>query len=287
MLTKEQIGLDRITPSMINTYDDCPLLFYYQYWLGLQLPQDKRHLQFGTAFHEALGEIYRQYDTNFGGGWEFANVDIAKIIFLKNWKLSHISDEEFARVLKLKSNSFATKEELYESMKQDGLDMIDNYWNHKELLLVTHGIDVVHTEIAYKLPLVNPANTEEKLPIPLSLRIDGITRNGDVIEFKTSASEYDPIETRNSAQALAYPYARWRETGKIPKVIYVVNIKGRKSQTAPQVIELTFNESDMQAFYHRVEAVLQRIANREFDRGKASGFTKYELEKYEKALSII
>src|SRR3954462_4727102 len=87
-LTPAMIGMDRISPTQLQTYEECPLNFYYQCWLGLRLEDDRMHMEFGNAVQRAIEMIYALYDDNFGGAWEAEEKDgFAKVekVFKDNW----------------------------------------------------------------------------------------------------------------------------------------------------------------------------------------------------------
>ena len=272
-LTKEQIGLDKITPSGISLYESCPKAFFYSNWLGLQLPQAMRHLNFGKAIHAAIDNIYNQYTAD--GGWSLAELSLAKKNFLQEWQPSSISEEDFKTV--------AERLECYEAMKIDGLDLVEAYWDTKELLLAD-GIDVTQVEIPIRIPLKHPT-TDEVLPVIISGRLDGLTDSGRIVEFKTSSAKYDEMETRNKPQGLSYSYLYYMTRHKLPAGLdYIVLLKGRKKQRI-QHIKIQHDESDIIAFFERVRVVLQKIANREFDRPKIGHARYCDCEKFEAALS--
>jgi hypothetical protein len=285
-LTKEMIGMEKISPSALMCYLDSPRLFYYKYWLQLKLPdQDKRHLEFGNAFHSAIGNVYNQYDDNFKAGWKYSEVSIAIDTFDEKFKIGMITDEEFERVKKMKSNTHSTKQELYDFMRAQGVKLIRSFWEIKDSLFLDHEIDIVDSEVPSKFIMVNPDDPEDQLPIPLSLRIDFRTRGKKkIVELKSSSSKYDEKETREKIQGRSYAFAQFAEDGTIPGVDYVVGVK---STGEIQHIPLVYDKADMSKFYHEIESILQKIANREFDRGKPFSFTKMELEHYEKALGLI
>lgn len=284
-LTKEMIGMEKISPSALMTYLECPRLFYYRYWLGLKIPDtDKRHLAFGTAFHSALENIYNQYDDNFKSGWEYAEVGVAIDTFEEHFKINMITDEEWERVRKQKTNKHQSKQELFNYMLKNGKDMIRHYWKEKEYLLTEYGIDVIESEIPMNIKMCNPSNPEEYLPIPLSLRIDALTRKKKkIVEFKTSAGLYNEKETREKIQGRAYVFAMLMTEKEIKPVDYIVCLKDKREN---QVIHLNYDMADMQKFYHEIESILQKIANREFGYGKVAGFNRRDVEAYDRALGL-
>ncbi|HEY5236666.1 MAG TPA: PD-(D/E)XK nuclease family protein [Rhabdochlamydiaceae bacterium] len=284
-LTAAQIGLERISPSQLDCYEQCPRLFYYRDWLKLTLDQDKIHLDYGTAIHAALEFVYTEYDNNFGGGWQAGNFDKVVDAFLMYWKQHHVSEASYEKVARTKFGQemgFKNKEALYEYMKEDGIKMLKSYWDNKELLLTKHGIDLVEFEIPMRVPMINPSKPDERLPIPLSLRIDAETRNKlKGVDFKTSKSKYDPVETRKKIQGQCYCFAKgYREFD------YIVLRKDLKSDDRIEVVSLVYDEADMQAFYHRVEAILANISQRNFDKPMRGHANYCDCIKYEELLSV-
>jgi CRISPR/Cas system-associated exonuclease Cas4 (RecB family) len=271
---KREIGINRISPSMLVEYENCPLLFYYRSWLGIRLPQGMRHLKFGTAVHEAIGNIYDQCDKKTH--WEFAELKLVKKTFLENWTESCVDAEDESDPVRRK--------QMYEDMKDDGLNIIKSYWNQKESLLAEYGILPDRLEIPMKIPIFHPAS-KEAAEIPMSGRIDGMQQN-TIIEFKTSKARYNEFETRNSPQALSYNLLWYCKTGKIPdRTIYVVMLKNRKKEDRIQVLEYTYDLTDVENFFNKVEATLEKIRNREFDKPKIGHPRFCDCHRYEKLLS--
>jgi hypothetical protein len=241
--------------------------------LGLKLPQPQRHLNFGTAIHAAIENIYEQLDEK--DGWSLAEFAVVKKVFLNYWKLDCISDDDFP--------TEAERLKCYEEMKADGLNMLEDYWNNKELLLNESDIDIVKSEVVVKTELVNPL-TKEILQVPLSCRIDALTRNGKIVEFKTSSSKYDETETALKPQGLAYSFAYLMMNQKLPVGLdYIILLKGR-AKNRVQHIKLNHNHSDMLAFFERVKSILQRISNKEFDRPMINHPYFCDCDKFELAL---
>mgnify|MGYP001563047728 CR=1 FL=1 len=280
-MTKEQIGLDRITPSMLSEYEICPKLFFYRSWLGLKLPEPQRHLNFGTAIHKAIGNIYEQYDSKTR--WKYAEFGVVRKTFLDNWTLNCISDIDF--------KDKELKKQCYEDMLFDGLKMLKEYWDNKEVYESIDDINITAMEIPIKVEMINP-ETKQTLPIPLSCRLDALTKSGKIVEFKTSSSLYDENETRSKPQGLAYSFAYLMKNGKLPQGLdYLVMLKGRKKDnvakaTRIQHIRLKHDESDMLAFFSRVKVILQKIINREFNRPLVSHANYCDCRKFEDTLKI-
>jgi hypothetical protein len=292
LLTPERIGLDRFSPSSLQAYEDCPRLFYYQNWLGLKLEEDKLHMDFGNAIHGALESVYLEYDDNFGGGWQAGSFDNVADRFKQEWKKSMVPQASFDKWKSTREGKdnplINTPEKLWQMFFDDGMVMLKSYWEEKESLLVNCGLDLVDFERYMKQILFNPLNPEEKLPIPASYRIDAQTRKHDkIVDFKTSKSKYDEKETRKKIQGQLYLLGNWCETGEFVREFdYVVLRKGLKSDDRVQIVHLTYDEADMAALFYRIQAILMRIANREFDRPTMGHPQFCQCFKYEEALAI-
>lgn len=290
-LTAEQIGLEKISPSQLGTYEECPLLFYYQVYLKIEMPESKLHMDFGTAIHEAIHEIYLEYDDNFGGAWEYSSFEPVEKRFLKNWKPSMITESmlnEYSFTKAGRENGFATTKQLYEYFKKDGLTMLKSYWKEKEMLLTEYGHDLKHFEIPNKTFLKNPFDPSEQLPIPLSYRLDAATRNWDkIVDFKTSGSKYNEIETHKKIQGRLYLLAHLSETGNfISDFDYTVLRKQLVKDDRIEVVRLKYTMNDMMETYLRVQVILQKIANKEFTAPTRGHPSWCRCRNYQEALKV-
>ncbi len=302
-MNKETLGFERISPSQLMDYDACPRSYYYKTWLGLKLPeQETRHFMFGTAIHDSIDLIYVMYDRNFGGAWMGASFERVEKHFGHKWTPSMVTEADWEIMKKRaekKGEKVKSRKEIYEEMKEDGINMLRSYWDKKEFLLTEHGIDIDECEISRKIPMVHP-ETKKELPVLLSLRIDAktILKDGKrhIAEFKTSSGKYDEVDTRNKIQGQCYAFCEFSETGKVPNVHYIVLLKneyvrtrGKNKGLEPeriQHIKLEFNESDMVAFWHRVESILLKINNREFGRATSGHMPYCDCIKYEALLQV-
>lgn len=248
----KDLGITRISPSMLMEYESCPKLFYYRSWLGLQLPQPQRHLKFGSAIHLAIDNIYEQFDEK--DKWKLADKTIPKKIFKKNWTVSCIGDDEF--------KTLQERTDCFDEMLEDGLEIIDQFWDRKEEIYST-GFEPVKFEIPIKRVLKN-LKTGKLFEIPHSMRLDSEAKRDRIGEFKTSAKEYDPTETKNSLQSLSYAYEKFDRTNTIPWVDYIVMVKKRKKNKI-QHFTIVYTESDLLSYCERVDTILDRIRNREFE----------------------
>jgi hypothetical protein len=185
-------------------------------------------------------------------------------------------------------SGFKSREDLYNYFKEDGLSIMQSYWNEKDRLVTEYGHDWNEFEIMMKVTMVNPADATDILPIPLSMRLDAINRKHTKIgDFKTSGSKYDEAETRKKIQGQCYGFG-WlmKHNVFIPEFDYVVLRKGLKRPDRIQVVPLKYDMADMQAFYFRVKNILLQIANKEFDRPLKGHAPYCRCKEYEERLNV-
>ena len=245
-------------------YEKCPKKFYYTAYLGLKLPQSMKHLDFGNAIHEAVGNIYDQYDNE--DAWKHAEKKHARAAFNSKFTLKSLDPDELkmdgvTKVYPTEQDRIAG----FEEMKADGLSIIDAYWDEKEVLLAQHGINPVKFEIPVKMEVKN-LTTGVPFEIPVSCRIDAENVDGSIIEMKTSKGAYDEVETRKSAQSLTYVTVRYLQTGKIFPLTYVVMRKGLVGMNKIQLLKYIYEEVDLLAFMGRIEAFIENVRLQRFDR---------------------
>lgn len=290
--------MERISPSALDCYESCPRLFYYQNWLGLKIDEDKLHMDFGNAIHESIGMIHIKYDVNFGGAWEGQIFKDIATFFSQHWKLSHVPEATFQKYMQTKAgkeSGYKDRKELYQYFYDDGIAILQSYWDNKEMLLTQYGHDWAEFEIAMRTEMKNPAETKfiesavvESLPIPLSMRIDVRNRlKTKMGDFKTSKSKYDEVETRKKIQGMCYVFGNLMATGKlIGDFDYIVLRKGLKRLERVEVVQLHYDMADMISFYQRVKSILQKIANREFDRPNIGHDSFCRCRQFETLLNV-
>jgi len=263
-----EYGIEKISPSALTCYENCPKAFYYTVYLGLKLPQTKIHFEFGTAIHEAIDVMYQ--GRNEKGEWQ----DI---------KVAYKAIDTFKKRFDHKLLDDVSKED-YDAAVEDGVHILKAYWDEKEVLLA-QGVDPTEFEIPGKDIMVNP-ETKEPLPVLLSYRLDGIGK-GIVVEFKTSSSLYDVFEVRNRIQSLCYVWVYYQKYGVVPKLHYVIMIKKQKKAcNRIQHLPLPYDIADIMAFDARVRVILEKIKNKEFNRPKRGHMPYCDCIKIEKELNI-
>jgi len=267
--------IDRLTPSGLSTFEQCPVSYFYRYYLELPLPDDqKMHLFFGTAIHEAIDNIYEQYDEETG--WEHSEVSIPKKIFKSKFPIDCVTV-----VGKVTAE---TQKEVWEAMVKDGLGILDAYWEEKERLLAA-GVLPKQFEIPMKFKPFHP-ETKEYLDVPISLRIDGLDDDSmKIIEFKTSAAKYDEVETRRKVQTLSYVWMMYCKTGKIYSVDYVVMLK-KKKKNRIQHLHYEYDLADIIAFDDRVRSIIEKINMKDFNFNADCREHYCDCKKYKQLLDV-
>ena len=147
--------LDRFSPSMLIEYLNCPLSFYYRYIAKIKLPQKQIHLVFGSAIHAAIEELFENKDP-----YEAFN---------KEYNINKLLDEE---------------KDIYEEYKELGKEMIRNYIKEFPTLDKLYNLSDGQSELYVKRNLINPLSKKETA-IPMSGRLDRLTNDGIVVEYKT------------------------------------------------------------------------------------------------------
>jgi hypothetical protein len=264
---------------MIMDYEKCPRKFYYATYLGLRLPQSMKHLDFGNAIHEAIGNIYDQFDEDVA--WTHAEKKFAKQAFERKFTLASLDPNEQKLSGELVYPTEKDRVEGFEEMRDDGISIIDAYWNEKEVLLAEHGICPVRLEIPVKIPVKNLA-TGEFFEIPVSCRIDAENKDNSTVELKTSKARYDERETRKSPQSLIYTLVKYQQTGKILPLTYVVMLKGRVGNDKIQVIRYEYDEADLLSFMTRIESFIENVRLKRFDKPTRDHERWCDCQKFDK-----
>lgn len=260
-----ELGLNRITPSMLSQYDGCPKLFYYSSWLGIKLPQPVIHFKFGTAIHNAIGLMYTTHSLNKA---------------IESFQNEFTIDCVDAELYKTEAERVAK----YGDMLHDGTLMLQEFSNNIEIFTNLYNIKPIQFELAWKEVLTNPETLDKPLEVPLSCRIDCIAENHTIVEYKTSAKEYDIFETRASPQALSYAWIYLQKYKVIPTIHYIVLIKKRKTNKI-QHLKINYDMADLLMFDSKVRSIIENIKNRQFEKPLKGHPFFCECGKYEKALT--
>ena len=232
--------LEKFSPSMILDYIACPKAFYYKYIAQVKLPQKQIHLLFGSAVHAAIENIYANEEP-------YGMFDIT-------FDIDKLTNEE---------------KKLYEEYVALGREMIKNYIEEHKMLDKIYSLNSGESEKYVRKNLINPL-TKKETSIPMSGRIDRMTDDGIIVEYKTSKNAWNPKETRYKIQTLMYNLWYYSEYKTLPKeTLYIILLKKYKNPTRKndKVIQVLSNHStvsDIASMYDEIELILEKINNREF-----------------------
>lgn len=251
--------LDRISPSMVGSYLDCPLNFYYQYVAKIQLEYDKIHLVFGSAIHKALEEML--------------NKDPLKV-FAKEFSIKKLND---------------TEKHLHNEYLKLGKEMITNYLELYPTLNKLYGLDSGTPEKRFRRHLTNPITGEES-SVPLSGIVDKLTATNIIIEYKTSKNKWKETEQKFKVQNLLYNLWYYSEYGQLAdKMVYIIllkKFKRHKRDRVIQVIESTVTYDDLAEAFGEVELIVDKIHSGMFDKPVGYHPPYCDCHKYEELLKI-
>jgi len=149
-----------VDSSKIQAFQDCPRGFFFRYVLGLQPEGPNIHLDFGSAWHEAMEQLLL-------GGYSMENVEVAYEKFLEVYR------EAFPNPITDDDNAPKNPEYAYKALKQ--------YIKQYE----SDNFDVLYTETAGLVPI--DLGRERHLAV----KLDSIVRDrnsGEILsmEHKTT-----------------------------------------------------------------------------------------------------
>lgn len=256
--------LDRISPSMLGTYLQCPLAFYYGSILKVQIPQENLHLLFGTAVHKAIEEMYN------------GNPDMEGV-FAQTFNYNALDPKS---------------QQQHSQYTLLGLDMVKNYQILQPKLDSIYHLSKGNSEFRFKKPIINPV-TGEASRIPLSGVVDRVLTDkakGRIVEYKTSKDLWSSKETRFKTQSRLYNLWMYTEFGYISdETIYIVLLKKFKATAydkTVQVIRYRPTKEDLAEAWEELDTVLDKIEAGMFER-PLSGHPRYcDCFKYERALGL-
>ena len=218
----------RLSPSKIQTYDDCPLKFKFQYVLRIPTPP-KTYFGMGTAIHAVAENM-----TKLQRDGKEPTEELALEILEKRWDTSSYRNQR-------------TKEG---QEKDQSKEMVRTY-----------------LEWAKQNPNT-PVDVEPKFEIKLndvtvSGKIDRVekTPDGDyeVVDFKTGSAYKTKNTIKEDIQMNIYALGTEKLYGKIPKKTSLFYIKSNK--IVPHFIE----EEKLNEFKEKLNEKIDSIFNEEFD----------------------
>ena len=255
--------LDRISPSMVSSYLMCPLSFYYGYVAKIRLPHGVIHLEFGSAVHKAIEEMYKGSKNPIAA-------------FEARFKKEKLADNE---------------KHMYKEYVELGKEMLANYFEEHPMLDKLYGLAAGKSEKYIRRYLTHPI-TGRQSSIPLSGVLDRLTDNGKIIEYKTSKTKWNVEETRFKVQNLLYNLWYYSEYNRIAEeTLYFILLKKHKTHKRDQVLQTISSHvthDDLAAAFEEVELIIEKINSGIFDRPRGPGVYHpdyCDCYKYEKALA--
>ena len=257
----DNFRLSRISPSMIASYLQCPLEFYYSYVAKIKLPQPQIHLTFGSAIHKALEQLYDKKITPIES-------------FKKAFKKSNLNDDE---------------QHLFEEYTLLGIEMVTNYMAIHPTLDKMYKLSDGKAEKYVRRYLINPI-TGQQSSIPMSGILDRLTNAGKIIEYKTSKNKWKEDETRFKVQFLMYNLWYYSEHGKLAdETLYFILLKKYKKHKRDQVLQVLsahVTYDDLAEAFDEVELIINKIHSGYFERPTSSYHPNYcNCYAYEKLLN--
>lgn len=234
--------------SQLRTYQDCPARYHFRYILKLLESEKPLYYASGKAVHEALKTYYKT------GNEKKAKMKLAETLAIE------------AQGVKLKKKESLPKE------LRILLSLLEGYFKNsdkprlKPLLL----------EKRFRRILKCPV-TGKRLSVAIEGIIDQVTKDGWVVEYKTSSGKWTQEKADNDEQVVCYALWYLQRYGKMPKgILFIILIK-RVWKPQYQFLFTHRDKSQMQRFIDGVEYVLGEIRDGVFPKreGKRCDYCQY------------
>ena len=224
---------DHISVSQINQYLMCPLKYRFHYVDELPAAFKSADLAFGSAIHAAVEWWHKHRENEKGPEWQ----DVARIFE---------ADLQAQAFDMLKFKNGGSIESLLDKGKQVLAVYLKSY----------KGKEVRAVELPFRVPVLD-LETGEALELPLDGYIDLVEADDTVVELKTAAKVYSPIEIIQHLQLSAYAYAYgWLYKTK-PKLR--IDILTKSKVPAMHSFEVNRDKNELVRFFHIAKGVLQSI----------------------------
>jgi putative RecB family exonuclease len=230
---------DHISVSQINQYLMCPLKYRFHYIDQLPRPFKPADLALGSAIHAAVEWWHKNRMIN-GGGPEWQ--DVVRIF------------EADLQAQALDTIRYKNGENI-ESLIEKGKQVLAVY------LKEYRGAGIRAAELPFRVPLVD-LETGEALSLPLDGYIDLVEADDTVVELKTAAKVYSPIEVVQHLQLSAYTYAFGWLYKRKPKLRLDILTKGKNP--ALHSFEVYRDKDSLVRFFHIAKGVLRAIQEGHF-----------------------
>lgn len=272
------------SPSSIACYIECPRAYFYKYIAKIAFTMDPIHLTFGSAVHAGI-ENHNDYQNIYEKEFKQEIVIPRKEELHTKYKQyfdileTLATKKEYDKFYKqVKAVEIPTKEKdyvltyaKYRELYPIGKKILEKYFEKKDFYRKLFNIEEGQHEQWAKGTLVNPL-TKETLPIPMNGRIDFLSNNKKIEEYKTSKDFYDEEDPAFKLQTKLY--ALWMYSQKetlcegIYYYVFVKNLETLESPRAFQVIELQYSLEDLAEAFEYVKNVLSQIDQGLFSPGR-------------------
>ncbi len=230
---------DHLSVSQINQYLMCPLKYRFHYLDRLPKPFKAAELAFGSAIHAAIEWYHKHRLINGAGpGW----ADVARI-FEADLKAQALDAIRYK------------KGENLDSLIEKGKSVLACY------LKEYREVGVQAVEMPFRVPLVD-LDTGEALPLPLDGYIDLVEAEDTVVELKTAAKVFSPIEVVQHLQLSAYAYAFGWLYKRTPSLR--IDILTKTKEPALHSFSVGRDEKSLVRFFHIAKSVLSAIEQGHF-----------------------
>jgi CRISPR/Cas system-associated exonuclease Cas4 (RecB family) len=230
--------LERISPSMVNTYLFCPRQFYFEYVKRRELPWTPIALLFGQAIHRAVavdgrgGDMIHTFQEVFDEG-----------------QLSPQDQDEHAEHLVL------------------GESLLSEYLERKRELANEYNIVQGGDAERYLTQDIKNPMTGEPLELPLSFKCDYLSPGGTLVEYKTSKRAWRSFDEKVLLQTGLYAMGLSAELEEpLKQILYIVFLKDRHADERIQTLVVDPNDEDMDAAFNIAKDVIGNIKKGHFDR---------------------
>lgn len=223
--------------SQLKTYQSCPKKYLFQYIYKIPtIP--KQYFDFGTSIHEVLENILPLFSKNLKQEEIFSK---AMSLLLKNWiSIGYTSSEQ--------------EKEYFNK----GIEIIRNFILKQSLIIKKQETQSLEFEFNIEI--------ENKKLIGFIDRLDFNSEGFKVLDYKTSNSILKQEEIKKDFQLYIYALAIKKIKNTYPKTIGLWYLNFDK------IIEIDFNENDLEKILIEVKIILKNIENLNFS-AKPSKFS--------------
>ena len=239
--SEERLKTIRISPSSLNTFNNCPKRWFHEYVEAIQTPKTV-HLIRGNVVHKVLEDVFkkRYYPSGeaFRNTFESTAMKIFEDYWVEDFKDFEITKEELDRFY-IESKFMITRfVNRYCDNIQDGIKSkkysseSQGYYFTKPTFKELWVDDEFEIKFNEKWKKVWNKDAP-KIPIKDTLHvggfIDSVQKDFDnnliLVDYKTSSKYQNVLSDDYVTQLGIYAYLWWVQTGKFPKFVAINYLK--------------------------------------------------------------